>query len=550
MLLIVVVSGLVTPWPGSNVSALACAPSVDQTQVVTERRGAEIVELAVTLRATSPIQGGDKLSRVAFTSATNAAITVNGAPRSVPGSVDLAPPVALWTFTVRKVAAGQPFLASYAVTDLCGSITKFSGAGTGVGGSPDQPTPQPTAAATQTPGPSTTPTQPATATPVPTLPPTATPTATITATPVVARSPSRLSMFYHPPRDGTTIQTMVGTFASLVFTRGDEAYREQMRTLGFAGPAFQYLMANEASGPGGLRNSSDPCGAYLYYPNNVSGIAGDFCTALHPDEQNFLHNGRGERLYATQSWQESTGTKTVTIYMMNPAAPGWRAYLVQRATENLSSLGYSGIFLDNVDLSLFRARQQRLNSDGVVAEYSSDSTFRTAVVAYLYQLRAATSGSLWANMTGGSDSASDWDQYVPYLDGFMDEYFIARWSGTYASATVWENQLRRAESVLAQGKTFLGVAQGTQADLPRMRFAHASYLLIARDGAYFRHAHDSAYYDAWLYPEYEARLGNPTGPRYQSAGLWRRDFDCGHVTVDPASNVGTITVANDRPGCS
>jgi hypothetical protein len=504
------------------------------TSVANRQRG-EVLAINVTVRAAASVSGGDLVTRMAFTSRTNATVTVQGVAQPVPSIVDLATPAATWTFTVSKVVRGQPFDVSYVVTDLCGDVAKFSGVGT---------------SATTTPTSTSTPVPTSTATPQPTSTrPPSTPTSTATPAPSAVGSPTDLVMFYHPPKDGTTPQTMAAKFSAVLFTRGDESYRDQMRSAGFTGPALQYLMANEASGPGGLRSASDGCGAYLYYPNNVSGIAGDFCSALHGDERSFLHNGRGERLYTTQSWQESTGTKTVTIYLMNPASTTWRSYLSQRALQNAQGLGYTGLFLDNVDLSLYRAQRQQQNSDGTVAEYASSTDYRAAVVGHLQSLRSVVTMPVWGNMTSGSDTATDWDQYAPYLDGVMSEYFAARWGGTFASPTVWETQLRQVEAMVGRGKTVLAIGQGSKTDTARMRFALASYLLVAADGVYFRYASDSAYYEAWLYPEYQARLGPPTGSRYQSGGLWRRDFTCGYVSVDPSTNAGTIVVDASRPGC-
>jgi hypothetical protein len=519
----------------ADASETTCTPAVQVSSSVADRHKGEVLAINVTVRAMAPISGGDRLTRLAFTRGTNAVVTVQGVPQPVPSTVNLTPPVTTWIFTVSKVERGQPFLVEYVVTDLCGDVTKFSGVGV---------------SAIATPSSTSTPVPTSTATPQPTsTPPPPTPTSTATPAPSAVGSPTDLVMFYHPPKDGTTLQTMASSFSAVIFTRGDESYRDQMRAAGFAGPALQYLMANEASGPAGLRSASDGCGAYLYYPNNVSGIAGDFCSALHGDERSFLHNGRGERLYTTQSWQESTGTKTVTIYMMNPASTTWRRYFAQRAQENVQSLGYTGLFLDNIDLSLYRAQRQQLNSDGVVAEYASSTDYQAAVAGYLQSLRSVVTAPVWANMTSGSDTATDWDQYAPYLDGFMNEYFAARWGGTYASPSVWETQLRQVETMVARGKQVLAIGQGSKTDTGRMRFALASYLLVAEDGVYFRHASDSAYYEAWLYPEYQARLGQPTGSRYQSGGLWRRDFTCGYVSVDPSTNAGSIVVDARRPGC-
>jgi len=557
----------------------ACVPSVAAATSILDKNRGEVVAISVALQANATVAGGDKLARVSFTDVSNGVVEVNGVATTVPSIVALPPATQSWSFVLRKVALGSPFHLNYVVTDLCGDVPKFAGAGTGPQLDPTPtPTVTPQASATASPTATSTPVAAATAmptktpTPVPSPTPTntvaASPTPTSSPTPIstggasggTASAPAKLSMFYHPPKDGTTLQTMVQRYASVVFTRGDEQYRDQMRAAGFSGSVLQYLMANEASGPprvdkaSGLRTNADTCDSQLeisYFLNNVSGIAGDFCTALHSDERNFLHNGRSERLYGTLSWQEMTGTKTVYIYQMNPAAPGWREYFARRAQENGKVLGYSGLFLDNVDLSLYRGQRQEANSDGLVTEYSSNSAYRDAVVGYLSTLRARVGSILiWANTTGAYDTPSDEDAYLPYLDGVMNEYFVDRWGGTYASGSVWESQVRQAEKVLAQDKGFLGVGQGTQTDTTRMRFAFASYLLVSRTGAYFRYADENAYEQAWLYSDEQARLGSPLGGRYQSGASWRRDFACGYVTVDVTNKAGTIATDPTRPGCS
>ena len=393
--------------------------------------------------------------------------------------------------------------------------------------------------------------RPATATPTATpLPATATPTATPgTPLPGAPSAAVRLSMFYHPPSDGTSVQDLAQRFGSMVFTKGDEHYREQLRAASFDGPILQYVMANEASGPAGLRSSADACGSYPSYVNNVSGIAGDFCAALHGDERNFLHNGRGERLYKQHDW----GYGSVrTLYLMNPAAPGWRAYFAQKASDLLETLRYSGLYLDNVDLSLYRARKQELNSDGVVAEFSTNTAYREAVAGFLAQARGRLgSAPIWANMTSVNDTANDFDPYLPYLDGVLNEYFVARWFGEFADPTVWEVQLQQAEKALGQGKAFTAVGQGSRTDLERMRFALASYLLVADGESYFRYTGDAdlSYYEAWLYDDYEAQLGVPLGSRYKTGSQWRRDFACGYVLADPAAHGGRIVTDPNLPSC-
>ena len=546
------------PFSPAAASAQACTPSVRLSSEIIVVDSAGRLGQFVTVAASSSGPPLDLLSQVDFSSAKNATVVVNGQPLVLPGSIPMSPSAPSWQFIVRPVDPDVDFMATFTATTSCGSVQKFVGMGAGSlqaagskGKQTHTSTPPPTATSTRTPTQS--PTATSTLTP--------TPTATHTPTPVVggtATSPVNLSWFFRPPTDGTSVQTMASAYASAILTHGDEAYRDQLRAAGLRGPILQYLMANEAAGPprtggvGALRTSQDACSRSLeiaYLLNTVTGIAGDFCTALHPVEANFVHNSVGERLYATLAWQESTGTKTAYIYAMNPAAPGWQAYLAQRARENLVALGFDGLFLDNLDTSLHRLHHQEANSTGAVQEYASETSYRTATTGLLSAVREQVGGTIWANTVGAYELPSDEDGYLPYLDGVMREYFVDLWNGSYASPTVWEVQLQQAEKLSSQGKAFLGVAQGPRADTSRMRFGVASYLLIADARAFIRYADASAYHQAWLYGEYQARLGSPTTARYQAGGLWRRDFACGFVTVDPASRASTIAVDISRPGC-
>lgn len=368
---------------------------------------------------------------------------------------------------------------------------------------------------------------------------------------VPSTAPStHLALFYHPP-DTSLPAPVAGDLGSAILTRGDETYSIQLRALGFSGPSLQYLVANEASGPDNLTSTSAACGTYQYYPADTSGISGNFCSALHGDETNFLHNSRGERLYSTESWQQGGQTVHATLYLMNPGASGWRSYVAQQAAQQGRSLGYSGLFLDNVDLDLQRGQTEEDNSDGTIKEYASDDAYRTAVAGMLAAVRTSVGPNalLWANLAGSDNDASEWDAYLPSLDGAMEEFFVAQWSGSYADGATWQAQVARAQDVLAQGKSFLAVAQGLQEDQQRQQFALASYLLVSdQQHASFRYADYDSYDQLWLYDDYWQALGAPTGTASQdSAGLWHRSFACGQVTVNVPSHQGSINVTTS--GC-
>src|SRR5207237_4644515 len=118
-----------------------------------------------------------------------------------------------------------------------------------------------------------------------------------------------------------------------------------------------------------------------------------------------------------------------------------------RMQADLLSLGYDGIFLDNIELSMTKATAQLVNSDGVVQEYSSTSAFRTAWVGYLSSLSAALrpTGKVWANFVADPNDGSNWNPYLQYLDGGMFEAFATGYN-TALSVTKWTNNLLQAEA--------------------------------------------------------------------------------------------------------
>jgi hypothetical protein len=242
----------------------------------------------------------------------------------------------------------------------------------------------------------------------------------------------------------------------------------------------------------------------------------------------------------------------VYIYLMNPAAPGWQAYVASHLPTVMAGSPYTGVFLDNLDLAPSRGQSREANSDGIVQEYSSTCGYQASIESYLTALRAALPHGLqlWANMTEGQNTADNWDPYLPYLDGVMDEAFAAGWGGLH-DPTSWLARVQRMEAVLSQGKSFLGVAQGSQTDTRMQQFGLASYLLAADAQAYFRYANDACYDAAWWYSNYASTLGPPLGTRHQtSSGVWQREFACGTVSVNTSTDVGTITTNSSLPGCS
>jgi hypothetical protein len=334
--------------------------------------------------------------------------------------------------------------------------------------------------------------------------------------------PLQLAWFYKPPSDGD-LHTLQENFSQFILTKNDERARDSLRAQGVQGPFLQYLRFEAIHDPGS-------CAAQPWR-NQVADQTGDFCRIIqqHPDW--FLLDVNGNRIV------DVTGGER--FYMMDPGNPGWRAFWLERARHSQESLGWDGVFLDNVEASLYHRRKAGIQ----LARYPDEVSYVAAVegfLAYLYTSYFQPAGRpLQANITATDPAA--WFRYLRYLDGAMDEGWGVDWSSGYLSPRQWEENLSRAEQTQAMGKQVILVAQGERSNTQRQQFAYASYLLVTGGSASFRYSSAaSGYRDAWLYSNYDLDLGAPLGPRYQEGGKWRRDFANGHVIVDPTARSATI----------
>lgn len=374
-------------------------------------------------------------------------------------------------------------------------------------------------------------------------------TATPTAPPVIgdASQPSvRLGYHYKPPGDGTTAETIAQQASFIILTKKDEPFRDELRAAGYDGIVLQYVAAGEVTGPP-TRHGDDECdNTHKPYANTVADQIGDFCTLIHPNEDWFMHNSKGERLYEGDQPR---------YYSMNPGNAGWRAFMLSRlkqrmfGDETMPPLGYDGIFFDNVELNLYKDLEQLVNSDGATLEYQDDEAYREAWREMLAYMRRGlgTTVPIWANLISGQNRADEWNDYLPYLDGVMNEAFATGYQ--VLSPRQHTNHLKQAEYVLAQGKGFYGNGLQRQPEADLEPLALASYLLVMQPDApiYFRYTtHDKSYADWLTYPNYDVRLGTPLGPRYAIKNGWRRDFSHGYVAVDLVKRTGTI-VEQDVP---
>lgn len=326
----------------------------------------------------------------------------------------------------------------------------------------------------------------------------------------------------------------------LMMRYGAEQTRAKIQAAGYKYVLPQYMLMFQISGPGPYKNSQKSCkNNYTPLSNNVLWTR-DFCKGVHPNEDWFLHNAKGERLYMREKvWNGNHNYE----YFMNPASVGFRQYWIEQVRKQHDA-DWQSFFLDNVAATYGYISQRADNGDGTVAEYQNDDAWQDAIVGMLREIRTAFPGyQVWGNIIESPDTADAWNRIRPELDGMQEENFATNWLGSPPlGAEAWEAMIERAEQTLADGRNVVLYGQGEQNDLARMRFSLASYLLVATpdNRATFRYAQTSEYEKLWWYPEYELHFGEPAGPRYRDGDVWVRNFACARVAVDPAKQTGTI----------
>lgn len=335
-----------------------------------------------------------------------------------------------------------------------------------------------------------------------------------------------LAFFYKPPSNSDAA-TVASNFSNVILTGGDESFRDQLVVAGFASSILQYYRSDGIQDPGSCTASPSN--------NQIAYKTGDFCdiSKNHPDW--FLLDTSGNRM------PTSPGS---SYYRMDPGNEGWRNFFVTRLLEIDQQKGWSGVFLDNVEASLAEIQRDGLTP----AKYPDNASYQAAVngfLQYLHQNYAQPyNRPVMANIIARSDEAQ-WFNYMPSLDGAMQERWAVPWSSTtgYLSETKWSSDMALAEKTQAQGKFILLVAQGSKTDTARQNFAFASYLLVSNGYASFRYTDSSIYKEVWLYDNYKVQLGTPLGARYQTGTAWRRDFTNGSVIVDPVNHTANISVS-------
>jgi hypothetical protein len=131
------------------------------------------------------------------------------------------------------------------------------------------------------------------------------------------------------------------------------------------------------------------------------------------------------------------------------------------------------------------------------------------------------------------------------VDGGMIENMAASWGQSFMSQSEITSRWRDIDRVVAAKKSMLLVGQGdSRAEVDRMRFAHAVYLMVAGPRVSFRFQNADNYREFWDYPEYRLPMGLPMGRRHRVGGsVWLRRFATGIAVVNlSASRSQTVSL--------
>jgi hypothetical protein len=327
----------------------------------------------------------------------------------------------------------------------------------------------------------------------------------------------KLAWFYKPPGDGDLV-TIAKNFSFGIMSNGNEIERDKLVNLAMPGPFLQYLRFEAILDPRSCTK--------VPWKNQVANKPGDYCRLLreHPDW--FLRDKNGQLIIDTYGGED--------FVLMDPGNTFWRAFWIERAMEAQKAGKWDGIFLDNVEVTF--NRREDLNE--IPAAYPDEASYQKAVQGFLQAIHTRINSEgklLYANLVGRRDD-SIWVEYMANLDGVMHEGWAIDWPNGYRDVKTWEKHMKLAEDTQAMGKTILLISQGKVEQEDLQKFSYASYLLVMQGHAYFRYANSSFYREAWLYPDYQINLGQPSGSRYKVGDVWRRDFANGKVEVNPKNH--------------
>ena len=232
------------------------------------------------------------------------------------------------------------------------------------------------------------------------------------------------------------------------------------------------------------------------------------------------------------------------VYIMDFGNSEWQHYLAKNIVQTAKKREWDGIFLDGmyVDIADYWAPNGLLR-------YKNNREFNDAVrdfLATVYPSFQESNKLIVPNAYGCIKVKNLWEAWLNFSDGGLDEGFVSIyvWSpeNIWRNEVEWMNQISYLEYTGNQDKLFYAYSTGRWLNKEDLLYNLASYLMGKNGGRdVFHNAAGGCNYekireDYDVFKDfYNAPIGIPLGRRYNSQGVWQRDYSNGRVLVNPSS---------------
>lgn len=230
------------------------------------------------------------------------------------------------------------------------------------------------------------------------------------------------------------------------------------------------------------------------------------------------------------------GNVTMNLGAPDESGRTYADYLVDFYDKKVLSTGlWDGVFFDTVWNNIsWMDKTIDMNSDGrTESEATVNSLWQNAYRGFFEKLRGRL-GSRYLILINGDGN------FQNVTNGRMLEAFPDFWEGT------WSQQMQKLATISETGyQPRLNIINsdtnntGNRYDYQSMRYGFTSALMF---DAYFSFDWGTNLREQlWWYDEYDASLGEPTGPaknltgktdKNYTAGLWQRDFASGIILIN------------------
>lgn len=270
----------------------------------------------------------------------------------------------------------------------------------------------------------------------------------------------------------------------------------------------------------------------------------------HPDY--FARDAAGNLLTVTAS---SGSPSFPANTLMNPNRTGWRAEHAQRISDLIAKCGFDGVYVDSMGNGPLTGTTTGIPINPATGRNFTEVEWMKALGGSMGPVKTKIGTKFL--MTSGLGNGISYQTSTHFLaeapiDGIMTDSWMRLASypvSTYPSTGLFQANLDMVEDLQAKGKSFFGwtkvwLASASSADHTAWdRFGLASYLLVRRAHAYYSYSTSLGADRTIVDHSFEqANLGRALGPYTVSGGVYRRQFEHGNVTVDPANHTASIVV--------